>query len=193
MVANKNYLTNRIDDVRVKINFFDFNNKPIIVFIELTKACEYKCIHCRAESMLKPLPNELKTNEVKKILDDLSTIEKPYPLIVFTGGNPVIRDDLFEILDYAKTFNFPTALAPAITSKIVNEDFVKELKNYNLRLSISLDGFYEKTHNYIRVSVLGENSFNLTLEFIKPLVVIINSPLVFNHLPSLIENSCLPT
>lgn len=65
------------------INF----GKPRLIFWELTKRCNLKCIHCRAEALNKDFKAELDTNNAKQIIDDISSFAKP--ILVLTGGEPL--------------------------------------------------------------------------------------------------------
>ncbi|MEM0200766.1 MAG: radical SAM protein, partial [Saccharolobus sp.] len=78
-----------------------FSEKPHLVFWELTKACPLACLHCRANAIEKPLPNELSTEESKRLLEDIARFGRI--VIVFTGGDPLSRSDIFELISYAKS------------------------------------------------------------------------------------------
>ena len=145
----------------------NFEEKPIIVFIELTRACEYVCPHCRANTYTKPKPDELSRVDVLNLLHDITEFEKPYPLIVFTGGNPLLRDDLLEILSYGKSLDLPLALAPTVTPKLLNPELLREFKKLDVKLAISLDSSIEEIHNKIRLNILNINSWRLTIDLIK--------------------------
>ena len=64
---------------------------PSLIFIELTKSCEYTCRHCRASAQTEPLPDELDLHQVMKELDSISELGSEKPLVIFTGGNPLRR------------------------------------------------------------------------------------------------------
>ncbi len=126
-----------------------FEKFPVIVFWETTQACELKCLHCRASSIWERNPEELNTEEGKKLLEDLSRFEKK-PVIVFTGGNPMIREDIYELIGYAKSLGLTPALAPTVSHRL-NEDSLKTLKQAGVKyISISIDGAKPETHELIR-------------------------------------------
>lgn len=77
----------------------DFNNNPFIVIWELTRACQLKCLHCRAEAQYHRHPLELTFEEGKKLIDDIYEMENP--MLVFTGGDPLMRPDVYDIAEYA--------------------------------------------------------------------------------------------
>lgn len=77
----------------------DYNENPFIVIWEVTRACQLKCVHCRADAQTLPDPRELSHNEGIKLIDQI--YEMNNPMLVFTGGDCMMRDDLFELADYA--------------------------------------------------------------------------------------------
>ncbi|MFP3166063.1 MAG: TIGR04053 family radical SAM/SPASM domain-containing protein [Nitrososphaeria archaeon] len=140
-----------------------FDRFPVIVFWETTQACELKCLHCRASSIWERNPEELNTEEGKKLLENLSGFEKK-PVIVFTGGNPLIREDIYELISYAKSLGLTPALAPTVSERL-NSESLKELKDAGVKyISISLDGAKPETHELIR----GEKGhFEATLKALR--------------------------
>ncbi|QIW22972.1 radical SAM/SPASM domain-containing protein [Sulfolobus sp. S-194] len=124
-----------------------FENAPHLVFWEVTKACPLSCKHCRANAIDKPLPGELTTEEGKKLLEEISQFGKV--VVVFTGGDPLSRDDIFELMDYAKSLGLIVSIAPAPSYRL-DEDTIKKIKNSALYMSISLDGYKPETHDWLR-------------------------------------------
>ena len=145
-----------------------FSDKPLLIFWELTKACPLVCIHCRANAITKPLPDELSKNECFKLIDEILNFEKPYPILILTGGDPLQRDDLLEIIEYAYRYGFKIGIAPTVSPKLLNEELIKEFKNYRVSVSISLDGEKE-IHNYIRKcsDIIRYDVYDLTIKSIK--------------------------
>ncbi len=139
---------------RVDSHGVSLNEKPLIVFLELTKACPLYCIYCRANAMPNPPPGELKTEEAFKVVEEVAEFGDPKPLLVLTGGDPLCRNDVFEILDYAKSLGVPTALAPAPSRRLLDNTVLKEIAKRVKSVSIGIDGLRE-TNNLIRRS--GEN------------------------------------
>jgi Predicted Fe-S oxidoreductases len=139
--------------------------RPLLVFYETTKACPLACRHCRANALLKPLPTELSTREAMKFIEDLTDFGKPYPVLILTGGDPLMRSDIMEIMDYAKSLGIPIALSPAVSTKLLSDDVLREIRGRVSSVSISLDGARPETHNYIRRTALEPiNVFEKTLE-----------------------------
>ena len=127
-----------------------FDNKPILVFWETTKACPLNCIHCRAEAIGNPLPGELSTLEGKALIDVVSSFGKPAPVIVFTGGDPLRRKDLFELLEYAKKKGVASAVAPAVSEDLTPSVLDRIKSSGVVSISLSLDSTYGWKHDAIR-------------------------------------------
>lgn len=124
--------------------------KPIIVFWESTKACLLTCIHCRAEAILKPLPGELNTEEALKLVDDILEFGSPYPVLVVTGGDPLMRGDLWDVISYALSRGIKIALAPSVTP-LLNDATIKRIADIGVSaVSISIDSPYPEVHDRIR-------------------------------------------
>ncbi|MEM3950174.1 radical SAM protein, partial [Saccharolobus sp.] len=124
-----------------------FENTPHLVFWEVTKACPLSCKHCRANAIDKPLPGELSTKESKKLLEDIARFGKV--VIVFTGGDPLSRSDIFELMEYAKSLGLVVSIAPSPSYRLSDET-MKMISNYARYMSISLDGATSQTHDWLR-------------------------------------------
>jgi len=146
---------------------YDFNNKPLLIFWELTRACKLKCKHCRADAILNPLPDELSLEDGFKIIDDIKGFGKPYPTLILTGGDPIMKRGLEDILRYAYENGITLGIAPTV-SELLTGSILKTMLKYGVKhISISLDGGKPLTHNYIR----GLNShFEATVEVLRKLV-----------------------
>ncbi len=142
-----------------------FDEKPLLVFWETTKACKLACKHCRASAILNPLPGELDTEEGKKLIDDVARFGQPSPILVFTGGDPLMRKDIWELVDYAIERKIRVALAPAVTD--ILESFLDEIESRGISVSISLDGSRPEIHDNIR-GVPGH--FQRTVNILKQMV-----------------------
>ena len=140
----------------------DFPCSPLVAFYEVTRACNLLCRHCRAEAHPHSHPQELNSATSLALIDDLATFPKP-PLLVLTGGDPMKRRDIFDIVHHAVASGLKTAMTPSAT-KLVTTDAVHRLKTAGLhRLAVSLDGADAVTHDGFR-RVPG--SFQRTLEII---------------------------
>ncbi|ABW02717.1 TIGR04053 family radical SAM/SPASM domain-containing protein [Caldivirga maquilingensis] len=144
----------------------DYSQRPLLVFWETTKACPLSCRHCRANAILKPLPGELSTDEGKRLIEQLPEFGKPTPVLILTGGDPLMREDIFELIDYAKSLNVPVAVSPTVSEKLLSDNVIDELRRVS-SVSVSLDGASPTTHEYIR----NRNGvFELTLKAISSLL-----------------------
>ena len=134
----------------------------MIVFYETTRACDLKCKHCRADAQLQCDPNELSTANAKRTIAELAKFPKP-PLLVLTGGDPIKRADVFELVSFARSIGLEVAMTPSATP-LVTVDVIRRLKEAGLhRLAVSLDGADPATHDGFR-QVAG--SFDRTMEII---------------------------
>jgi radical SAM protein len=113
--------------------------KPQLIFWETTKACPLACRHCRAEAIFEPFPGELTTKESFKLLDEIAQFPKPYPVLILTGGDVLMRSDLESLLKRATELGIKTALSPAVSGRI-DESLVAMAKRYGVHsVSLSLD------------------------------------------------------
>ncbi len=139
---------------------FDVGNRPFLVLVELTRACELACRHCRAEAKRERDPDELTTTEIAAILDDLGSLGAPRPIVVFTGGDPLMRPDLVELVRHGVDAQLAVAVAPAGTPRAAPA-VLGELRRAGVStVSFSLDGASASTHDAFR---LTQGSFNWTV------------------------------
>ena len=141
----------------------DFAHSPMVMFYELTRACDLACVHCRADAQTCRDPAELSTTRAWQLVAQLATFPKP-PLLVLTGGDPLKRDDLFDIITAARNAGLRVALTPSATP-LVTARSVRRMVDVGLhRLAVSLDGVDAATHDAFR-GVSG--SYARTLEIIR--------------------------
>jgi radical SAM protein len=130
----------------------DFSEAPIFVCWETTKACQLSCRHCRAKAIRNSLPGELTTSEGLKLIDQLQEFGKPYPALLLTGGDPLMRSDFFELISYAKRRGIYVAVAASVTPRL-NHDSMTRMRDLGVDImSVSLDGASPETHDKIRGS-----------------------------------------
>ena len=119
---------------------------PRLVAWELTNACNLACIHCRASAIKEPGPDELSTEEAKHFVDELMEYK---PIIILTGGEPLLRPDVYDIAQYATDKGFRVVLATNGT--LLTPEIVRRLIDVGIqRVSISIDGSSKKTHDTFR-------------------------------------------
>ncbi|MCG3109946.1 Coenzyme PQQ synthesis protein E [Metallosphaera sp. J1] len=118
---------------------------PYVVVLESTKACDLACKHCRARAIPNRLPGELTTEEVKSLVDDLSS--SGVKLFVISGGDALKRDDIFDILSYSSR-RITTALSPS--GSRIDVEVAKRIRDTGVSMvSISVDG-PEEIHDEFR-------------------------------------------
>jgi AdoMet-dependent heme synthase len=127
-----------------------FEDRPLLVFWETTRSCLLSCTHCRASAITEPLPGELTTEDGEQLIDQATAFGKPYPTIIFTGGDPLQRPDLFDLTNYASRRGISFALSPAVTRLLSHEASLRIKDTRASSISISLDGAVEETHDRIR-------------------------------------------
>lgn len=126
----------------------DYAQRPFILFWELTRACALACRHCRAVAQPQAHPDELSAAEALKLADDIVRLAPP--MLVLTGGDPMMRRDIFEIIERAASQGQRVALSPAATPRLVNTDFAR-LRDAGVRsISLSLDGATQERHDAFR-------------------------------------------
>jgi len=127
-----------------------FENAPMLVFWETTQACELACRHCRAEAAPEPARDELTTSEGERLIEQLASFGPRPPVLVLTGGDVMMRPDLFELISFARGLSFPVALAPSVTPRLTAEALERMRDLGVTSVSISLDGASGATHDPIR-------------------------------------------
>ena len=128
---------------------FDFNERPLVAIWETTQACDLACVHCRASAQPARDPGELSTEEAKYLIDQVA--EMDIPVFVLTGGDPLKRPDIYELVSYAGAKpKLNVCLTPSATP-LLTEEAVRKLHDSGLhRLAISLDGATEEVHDSFR-------------------------------------------
>jgi len=118
-----------------------------LVAWEITRSCNLSCIHCRASAERGPYPDELTLDECKRVLDDIASFSNP--IIIFTGGEPLLRPDIFEILAYGNGLGLNMAMA--VNGLLLDETTAQKLLDHGVqRISISIDGATARTHDAFR-------------------------------------------
>lgn len=126
----------------------DFNQTPLLVIWEVTRACALACRHCRASAEDRRDPRELTTPEGKELLDQVR--EMGTPLIVFTGGDPLQREDLEELIAHARALGLRVAAIPAATDRLTRERIASLAAAGLEQVAISLDAPTAEKHDDFR-------------------------------------------
>jgi radical SAM protein len=141
----------------------DFGRSPFVVFYETTRACDLLCKHCRACAQPLAHPRELNPAQSKSLLAQFASFEKK-PVVVLTGGDPMKRADIYELIEYGVKLGLSMAMTPSATPLMTTEA-VRKLKQAGLsRLALSLDAADAETHDAFR-GVPG--SFERTLSLLR--------------------------
>ncbi len=126
---------------------FSADKKPVVVW-NMTRRCNLKCIHCYSASADIDYPDELTTEEGKKLIDDLAAFGAP--VILFSGGEPLMRPDLLELAQYATDKGMRAVISTNGT--LMTKEITAGLKKIGLSyVGVSLDGL-QKTHDRFRGS-----------------------------------------
>jgi radical SAM protein len=128
----------------------DYAQTPLNVYWEMTQACGLACRHCRAEAIATADPNELTTQEGLALLHQIAEFGNPLPQLILTGGDPLRRADLYELIDAARNLKIGVSITPAATPALT-DDVLKRLQNHGVEgLGLSLDGSTATRHDSIR-------------------------------------------
>ncbi len=123
------------------------NHKPRLIFWEVTKGCNLRCIHCRATATELSSPNDLPTTKALNLIEQVS--QYALPILVLSGGEPLFRHDIFDLARYAAQRGMRVALATNGT--LVSKEIARKIVDSGVRrVSISLDGANAATHDAFR-------------------------------------------
>ncbi len=132
----------------------DFSQSPLLVIWEVTQACDLSCVHCRASAMPGRHADELTTEEGYRLLDQVKAFGEAKgfgsPLFVFTGGDPLKRPDLFDLVRYSVKLGLRTNVTPSSTPLLTTEAIDQFKAAGVARMAISVDGADAATHDAFR-------------------------------------------
>jgi AdoMet-dependent heme synthase len=118
-----------------------------LVAWEVTRTCNLACVHCRAAALDRPYENELTTEEGLQLLDEIATFASP--IIILTGGEPLLRPDIFELAAHGNQKGFRMTMA--VNGTLLSAELTRKLKEVGVqRISISLDGASAASHDAFR-------------------------------------------
>jgi radical SAM protein len=139
----------------------DYARTPLNVYWEMTQACALACRHCRAEAMPSAHPMELGFEDSVAFLKQIPEFGDPMPQLILTGGDPLARADLYELIDEARKLNIGVSITPAATPALTRDVLVRLQQHGVEGLGLSLDGSAAERHDSIR-GVPG--TFDLTVQ-----------------------------
>ena len=123
------------------------NYIPRLIAWEVTRTCNLACIHCRASAAHGPYPGELSTQECLDLIDDITSFSSP--ILILTGGDPLLRPDIFDIARYGSSKGLRVVLSTNGTN--ITAENARAMQEAGIkRISISLDGATEESHDRFR-------------------------------------------
>ena len=120
---------------------------PRVVAWESTRACNFACVHCRAEAQKSPDPSQLTTKEALSLVEQIAEFCKP--VFIISGGDPLQREDIFTIVSYASKLGLRVVMSPS-GSNLTSETFSKMKAAGVKMISLSLDGSNAEMHDNFR-------------------------------------------
>lgn len=140
----------------------ELGRSQLLVFYEVTQACDLVCKHCRACAKTEPHPGELTPEESQRLIDQLTEFSTP-PMLVLTGGDPLKRKDIFRLVEHAATSGLEVSITPSATP-LVTPKAIRRLRDAGIsRVAISIDGADSQTHDVVRGA---SGSFARSLEIL---------------------------
>ncbi|HIQ22085.1 MAG TPA: TIGR04053 family radical SAM/SPASM domain-containing protein [Planctomycetes bacterium] len=140
----------------------DFDRAPLMFYYEVTQACDLVCKHCRASAQEDPAPDELSSQQSRALIEQVAGFPRR-PMLVLTGGDPLKRPDLFDLIRHAASIGLSVALTPSATPLATADAFQKARQAGVRALGISLDGATAEVHDAFRG---WEGSFRRTLRML---------------------------
>jgi radical SAM protein len=128
----------------------DYARTPMNVYWEMTQSCALACRHCRAAAISTPHPQELNFEESIAFLRQIPAFGAPLPQLILTGGDPLARTDLYELIDEARRLGISTSITPAATPALTRDVLVRLKKHGVEGLGLSLDGSTAARHDSAR-------------------------------------------
>ena len=127
----------------------DLNHSPFIVFYEVTQACGLVCKHCRACAQSDAHPAQLDTATSCQLIDQLAEFPHP-PMLVLTGGDPLCRSDIFDLIEHATSVGLEVSITPSATPLVTREAIARLADAGIHRMAISIDAATALDHDAVR-------------------------------------------
>ncbi len=120
---------------------------PRLIAWEVTRSCMLACKHCRAAARCEPYEGELSTDECFRLLDNIASFAKP--IIILTGGEPMLRPDIYEIAAHSTSLGLRTVMAPC--GALIDDESAAKIRESGItHISISIDGATAESHDAFR-------------------------------------------
>lgn len=126
----------------------NFSLAPFTIAWEVTRACAFACVHCRADAQHQADPRQLTTAESFHLIDRMKGFGSP--ILVFTGGDPMMRRDLFDLIAYATQQGLRCSLTPTATALPTPERLLQAKEAGIRRIALSLDAPTAEVHDAFR-------------------------------------------
>jgi MoaA/NifB/PqqE/SkfB family radical SAM enzyme len=136
----------------------EFSQAPLVLAWEVTRACPLRCVHCRADAQPRRDPRELTTSEGFSLIDEAAAIGTR--VMVLTGGDPLARPDIFDLLHRAKSTGMHAGFSPSVTGRLRRGALAKAVAAGAGTIHLSLDGATGITHDGVR-GVTGHHARSL--------------------------------
>ncbi len=128
----------------------DYQQSPLLVYWEMTQSCPLACQHCRASAIPHRDPRELTTEEGFRFLERLARFGDTLPHLVLTGGDPLQRPDLFDLIAKAHSLGLTVAVTPAGTPHLTKEIIERFKESHVWMMALSIDGSSPARHDRVR-------------------------------------------
>jgi AdoMet-dependent heme synthase len=126
----------------------NFDQTPLLVIWEVTQACDLACVHCRASAQPNRHPQELTTEQGFALLEEIKSFGNP--LMVFTGGDPLKRPDIYDLIRHSVAIGLRTNVTPSATP-LLTEEAIEQFQACGVaRMALSLDGPDAASHDDFR-------------------------------------------
>jgi heme b synthase len=120
---------------------------PRLVAWEVTRSCPLACRHCRAAARPTPYPGELSTDEGRRLIENIASFARP--TMILTGGEPMLRPDVYDLAEHAHGLGLPVVMAPC--GMLIDDEAAARLIASGIEcISISLDGATAESHDAFR-------------------------------------------
>jgi radical SAM protein len=127
-----------------------FDDAPRRIYWEVTRACSLACRHCRAEASPNADPDELSPEEGLALLDRVAAFGVPRPHVIFTGGDPLEREDLFDLIAHARSLGLGVSVSPSATPRLTPQ-VIRRFRTAGVEaISLSIDYATAEEHDALR-------------------------------------------
>lgn len=127
-----------------------YAERPLVITWEITRACGLACRHCRADARPDRDPRELDTAEGRSFLETIRGFGEPFPVVVFTGGDPLMRSDLTHLVRYGTDLGLTMAVTPATTPRLTRRRLAALKEAGARRIALSVDAAAAERHDAFR-------------------------------------------